>query len=276
MGPLTVEFIGSNLSLIIALVLGIAFGFVLESAGFSSSRKLVGLFYGYDFVVLRVFFTAGITAMAGLVIMSYLGWINPDLLYINPTFLAPAIVGGLIMGVGFVMGGFCPGTSVCAASVGKIGAFVFIAGIFVGVGIFVEGFSVFKGFYLSGSMGSPFIYNTLGISKGLFGFLLILMAVVAFVVTTVVERKVRGEKAETYPRFNPRYAAIAGLAIIIGFIIIFMPDSKARAMEKVRNDEAFLRELDIPAVNADELAVSIIQRKLATVLIDVRPAEELD
>ena len=37
-----------------------------------------------------------------------------DAIYVNPTWLVPAIVGGVIMGLGFILGGYCPGTSICA------------------------------------------------------------------------------------------------------------------------------------------------------------------
>jgi uncharacterized protein len=121
MGPLIPQgFINADLSLFFAFVIGLGFGYVLEQGGFSNSRKLAGVFYGYDFVVLRVFFTAATTAALGLLLFQYLGWIDYDLLYINPTFLWSIIVGGVIMGVGFILGGFCPGTSIVAAVIGKI------------------------------------------------------------------------------------------------------------------------------------------------------------
>ncbi len=65
MGPFVPDLISDQLNLVVALFLGIGFGFVLEQAGFSSSRRLAGVFYGYDFTVLRVFFTAAVTAMSG-------------------------------------------------------------------------------------------------------------------------------------------------------------------------------------------------------------------
>jgi hypothetical protein len=112
MGPLVPYIISEEFSLVIAFFIGIAFGFILEQAGFSSTKKLVGLFYGYDFTVLRVFFTAGITAMAGVLLMGHYGLLDLDVIYVNPTFLKSALLGGLIMGAGFIIGGFCPGTSV--------------------------------------------------------------------------------------------------------------------------------------------------------------------
>src|SRR5512135_254933 len=115
---------------VFAVVLGMGFGFALESSGFSSSRKIIGTFFGYDFVVLKVFFTAAIVASIGLLYLDYFGLVKFSALYIQPTFVASAILGGIIMGVGFAMGGFCPGTSVCAASVGRIDGLVFFGGMF--------------------------------------------------------------------------------------------------------------------------------------------------
>lgn len=57
MAPLIVnEIISPDTNLFIAFLIGIGFGFVLEGSGFSSSRKLAGMFYGYDTTVLKVFF----------------------------------------------------------------------------------------------------------------------------------------------------------------------------------------------------------------------------
>ena len=110
MAPLVPSMISPEFDFVMAFLLGIGFGFVLEQAGFSSTRKLVGLFYGYDFTVLKVFFTAGVTAMTGVLLFGHFGILNLDAIYVNPTYLWSALVGGLIMGAGFIIGGFCPGT----------------------------------------------------------------------------------------------------------------------------------------------------------------------
>ncbi len=111
MGPLIVnDIITQNTNFFLAFLIGIGFGFVLESSGFSSSRKLAGMFYGYDTVVLKVFFTAAVVAMVGLLFMSLFNWIDLDMVYVNPTYLWSTIIGGIIMGAGFITGGFCPGT----------------------------------------------------------------------------------------------------------------------------------------------------------------------
>ncbi len=190
MGPLVPqEIIGADWNLFIAFVVGIGFGFVLEQAGFSSSRKLAGMFYGYDTVVLKVFFTAAITAMLGLLFFSLFGWIDLSLIYVNPTFLGSAIVGGIIMGAGFIIGGFCPGTSVCAAAIGKIDAMVFIGGIFVGIFAFAEGYPLVKDFYMSGSLGPIKLSDILGLSGGFFALLVIIAALVMFKLGELAEKR---------------------------------------------------------------------------------------
>jgi len=174
-----------------AVIIGMGFGFALESSGFSSSHKIIGTFFGYDFVVVKVFFTAAIVASIGLLYFSYLGLVDFSTLYIQPTFLASAIVGGIIMGVGFAMGGFCPGTSLCAAAVGRIDGLVFFGGMFIGVFTFSEAFPLFESMFYSGSQGAKMINTVLGISPEMFTFLLVLAAVGMFMGASWLEKKVK-------------------------------------------------------------------------------------
>ena len=191
-GPLIpMGIIGQGWDLVIAVLIGMAFGFVLESAGFSSSRKLAGVFYGYDFTVLRVFFSAAFTAMVGLLYFGYMGWIDLSMIYVNNTYVIAAIVGGLIMGLGFITGGFCPGTSLCAVAIGKIDAMVFTGGMFVGILIFSEAFPLFKGIYTSNNLGPVKVNEYLGLSSGVFAMLVIVVALAAFIIARIVENKVK-------------------------------------------------------------------------------------
>jgi hypothetical protein len=190
MGPLVVnEIISENTNFLLAFFIGIAFGMVLESSGFSSSRKLAGVFYGYDTVVLKVFFTAAITAMLGLLFMSLFGWIDLDLVYINPAYIPSAIFGGVVMGLGFIMGGFCPGTSFCGAAIGKIDAMVFIGGLFLGVIFFSETYPLWEKLFMAGFKGTPKLSEALGLSDGLLAFGVILAAVGMFYAAEWAEKK---------------------------------------------------------------------------------------
>lgn len=190
MGPLIVNnIITQNTNLFLAFIIGIGFGWVLEGSGFSSSRKLAGVFYGYDAVVLKVFFTAALTAMLGLLFFSLFGWIDLDYVYVNPTYINSAIWGGVIMGAGFITGGFCPGTSFCAVSIGKMDALVFIGGLFLGVLVFAEGYPLWEVLYKKNFIGFPKLSEALGLSDGLLALLVILAAIGMFWIAELAEKK---------------------------------------------------------------------------------------
>ena len=192
MGPLIPQgIITGQWDFVIALLIGIVFGFILEATGFSSSRNIVGVFYGYNFVVLRVFFTALIVAMTGLLYFDYFGWVDMDLVYVLPTYLAPMILGGFIMGLGFIIGGFCPGTSYVGIAIGKIDALAFAIGTFIGIFMFSEAFPFFEEFYYSGYMGNITIGEVLGVSNQLVTFGVVLVAIAAFYGTWIIEKRVR-------------------------------------------------------------------------------------
>jgi hypothetical protein len=79
------------LNMLTALLIGTGFGFALEQAGFSSSRKLAGMFYGYDTTVIKVFFTAAIVALIGSQFLSYLGLLNLNEVYVNEFYVTASI-----------------------------------------------------------------------------------------------------------------------------------------------------------------------------------------
>lgn len=274
MGPLVPDVISNNLNLIIALLIGISFGAILEQAGFSTSKKLVGLFYGYDFTVLRVFFTAGIVAMIGIMGFAHYGLIDISLIYINPTFLWSAIVGGVIMGLGFVVGGFCPGTSVCAAAIGKIDALIFIAGTFFGVLIFTEGYTYFKPLYMASNLGIPRFFETLGMSENVFAFIMVVFALGAFFLASIVENKVNGIKRAPI-RLTPYYTGIALIGIFLASSAFFFPERKDALRQLVANDE-FVESYNIPSLTPDQFALCLLKTKECDKLMvfDFRPEQE--
>jgi hypothetical protein len=71
----------------------------------------------------------------------------------SPTFLWSQIAGGLLLGIGFVMAGYCPGTSVVGAVSGKLDAIFVLLGLFVGILFFEEIYSSLAGFYESAYLG---------------------------------------------------------------------------------------------------------------------------
>lgn len=275
MGPLVPFIISEEFSLVIALFLGISFGFVLEQAGFSSTKKLVGLFYGYDFTVLRVFFTAGITAMAGVLLLGHYGLLDLDVIYVNPTFLQSALLGGAIMGVGFIIGGFCPGTSVCALAVGKLDALAFVGGSLLGVFIFTETFPLFENLYNANNLGQVRISEYLGMSNIAFGVALAAMALAAFYATWLIENRVNNRQAFLTPRNRKYYSMGIALLIVSLAVVAILPSKEEIIYQRIARAQA-QQKCVFKEISADKLANEIVFNYYAINLIDVRSPEEFE
>jgi hypothetical protein len=177
------------LDLLIAFLIGTGFGFALEQAGFSSSRKLAGMFYGYDTTVIKVFFTAAIVALIGSQFLAWFGILDLNLVFVNEYLVVAAIAGGVIMGAGFIMGGFCPGTALSALSIGKIDAIVYVAGGLTGAFIYGETYPLIQDIANGYNKGPVKINEVLGMTPGFFSFILIVAAVVMFWLAEAAEKK---------------------------------------------------------------------------------------
>jgi uncharacterized membrane protein YedE/YeeE len=187
---------GDEASLVAAFLLGIGFGFFLERAGFGSAKKLTAQFYFRDLAVFKVMFTAIVTALLGIFYLSWIGVVDLSLVYFEPTWLVPQIVGGLILGIGFVVGGYCPGTSVVAVATGKVDGVVFLLGLVAGLFVFGEAYSSISGFVNATALGQVTIPETFHLGYGLVVFLVVLVALGGFWGSEKVERWMARRTAE--------------------------------------------------------------------------------
>jgi hypothetical protein len=187
---------GDEMSLILAALIGIGFGFFLERAGFGSSKKLAAQFYFTDMAVFKVMFSAIVTAMLGLFYLSWAGLLDISMVYVSPTYLLPQFVGGLVLGIGFIVGGYCPGTSVVGMSTARLDAFAFGGGVFGGIFVYGELYPWLAGFVKSTSMGRVTLESWLGVSVGLVVFAVVVMAVLGFWGASAVERMLARREAE--------------------------------------------------------------------------------
>jgi hypothetical protein len=105
-------------NLLIALVLGLVFGFLLNKAGLTSYHKIVNVFRLTDMAVLKFMMSGLAVAMIGLYAMRGLGWITFPA--VPATYVVGNLLGGLIFGVGMAVSGYCPGTCVAGAGEGKL------------------------------------------------------------------------------------------------------------------------------------------------------------
>ncbi|MFZ5951343.1 MAG: rhodanese-like domain-containing protein [Candidatus Rifleibacteriota bacterium] len=181
------DLLNSSQALFSAFILGIAFGWCLEQAGFGSSKRLTGIFYFRDMSVLKVMFSAVITAMLGLLLLSRVGLVKPDSIFLPETIFGAQIIGGLLFGFGFAVGGWCPGTAAVGAVSGKFDAIVFLLGAMIGSMAFSESFAWIESYYNLGASGIRFVFSELGMSAGQFALAMTGVAVLAFWISELIE-----------------------------------------------------------------------------------------
>jgi len=206
--------LGSDL---VFLVIGLGFGAVLEMAGFGDSRKLAAQFYFTDLTVLKVMFTGIVVAAVLIALASALELVDLQRVWVNPTYLAPGIVGGLIMGVGFIVGGFCPGTSLVAASTLKLDGVFFVLGVAGGILAFGATVPAFEGFYQSTFFGRFTLPEWLGLPTGVVVLLLAAMALLMFWGAELAEAVFGAGKAWKDVRLLPeRKGRVAAAVVLLG------------------------------------------------------------
>jgi len=212
------ELFGNALTYTIYLLIGVGFGAVLEMAGFANSPKLAAQFYFKDMTVLKVMFTGIITAMVLIFLASGLGLLDYDAIWVNPTYLWPGIFGGLIMGVGFIIGGFCPGTSIVALAVLKIDGLFFALGAVFGIFLFGETVDLFPIFWNSSFYGRLTIQDWLGLPAGIVVIGVILMALFMFWGGEQLER-IFGQRDLSK---DPKGRYIGAVAFILFAVLVFV------------------------------------------------------
>ncbi len=253
---------------VVYLLIGVGFGYVLESAGFGNSLKLARQFYFKDLTVLKVMFGAIIVAMLLIFIASGLGLLDYNLVWVNPTYLWPGIVGGLIMGVGFIIGGFCPGTSLVSLATFKLDGLFFVLGGLFGIFLFGETVDSFAVFWNSSYMGRFTIQDWLGLPVGVVVLLVILMALFMFWGGEQLERIVGGKNLKLEPKL--RYAGAGMLVLGAVILIVIGQPTAADKWQALAPTKAPLLAKRSVQIAPAELLDALHNDALKVILLDVR------
>jgi hypothetical protein len=124
--------------LLIGLLLGIVFGFLLHKGGVTKYDVILGQLLFEDFTVLKIMLSAVITGTIGVHLLRSLGVAK---LHPKPGSFGTSVVGGLIFGLGFALLGYCPGIVAGAIGEGWLDALLGGAvGILIGSGLFAAFF----------------------------------------------------------------------------------------------------------------------------------------
>ncbi len=250
-----------ELGLVIAVFIGIAFGFVLERAGFGRADKLSAQFYLRDMTVFKVMFTAIVTAMLGLVIVSSFGVVN--LRDISEsisswTYVWPMLFGGLLLGAGFIISGYCPGTSIVASASGNVDGIFAFGGVVTGTFLYSELLQIpaFHHFHTSGEKGAWFLYDLVRVPPQLLAAVIAVMALLAFIGAEKVEKWMNGPAGEPVLRRRAFATIVATAAVAI--IAIAVPIRTTAATQSVST------------ITASELSRRIVNEPWTVRIVDTR------
>ena len=275
---------GDGVSLVAAFAIGLGFGFFLERAGFGSARKLAAQFYFRDLAVLKVMFTAIVTAMVGLFLLSAAGVVDLSQVTLKPTNLGANLLGGLILGVGFVIGGYCPGTSVASAATGRSDAWVYLGGMLAGTLAFGElmgSWPALAAFVDDADKPRMTLSQWSGIPYGALVLGVVIMAVVAFMLAEWAEVRFGGRPLGEQPLIGAPPATwnmsriLMGMLFAGALVAALVGDPYRGATVALHTDElARLVQVGADRVAPSELADRILAGDGDFRLVDVRPAGE--
>ena len=265
---------------LVFFLIGSGFGVALELAGFGDSRRLAAQFYFTDMTVLKTMFTGIIVACLLIFLSAAIGWLDFSQLAVNQTFLWPGIIGGLIMGVGFIIGGYCPGTSVVATASLKLDGLFFVVGAVIGVGLFGETLPKFEDFWYSSFTDRLLVSDWLGWSVGATVFAVILMALAMFYGAEKVEEYFRIRctgKTMSWKITRRSYIIGAGILVFVAGLVwaIGQPDP-IRKWKHMESRYAGLLATKAVFISPLEYVKTNNESTIKLVTLDLRPAGEFE
>jgi uncharacterized protein len=171
--------------------------------------------------VLKVMFSAILTAMLGTFWLGRLGVIDVAFLYIPDTHLLPQLAGGAIFGLGFALAGLCPGTSCVSAATGRGDGAAVVAGLFAGTTVSGLFFARLQPFYESGEGRAWTLPQLLHLPYGLVVLAVVVMALAAFAGCEYLEARLSpqtgdAERVAPGASANPRSSRPGGEAAKAG------------------------------------------------------------
>ena len=188
--------IDTPVNLLLGLVTGLVFGFLLQRGGVTRYRVILGQFLWVDHTVLRTMLTAVVVGSAGVYAMHQFGDVS---LHVKGAVVLANVVGGLVFGVGMVVLGYCPGTGVGALGDGSRHAILGILGMLGGAAVYAEVQPLLKGNLLAVcDLGKLTFPQITGLSPWVLVVVLFVLAAILFAILKRLEAPPESAASETH------------------------------------------------------------------------------
>jgi rhodanese-related sulfurtransferase/uncharacterized membrane protein YedE/YeeE len=251
---------------LLAIPVGVVFGATLERVGLGSARTIADQLSARDFTVLKVMFSAIVTAMLGIFWASRVGWLDLSRVAMPTTDVVPQLVGAVLFGAGFALASLCPGTACVSAATGTQDGLVTIGGMFAGTLVTSLFWSRLGAIAERAPKENATLATDLGLSPGLVVAIITLVALIVIPLSDRIAARRRSEKPFA-ARAPLRLSPLAAIALALGTL--------AAASGKIPTSSVVQRtvaEADAAADHVDALALAqwIHDRKPQLRIIDLR------
>lgn len=129
------------LKLLLGLLTGVVFGFLLQKGRVAKYEVILGQLLLRDWTVLKIMLTAIAVGAVGVYAMVALGWTG---LQVKPLMIGGIVTGAVLFGIGMAILGYCPGTTVAACGEGRRDAMVGVVGMLIGATVYVLAWPVLR------------------------------------------------------------------------------------------------------------------------------------
>ncbi|MDP0489074.1 MAG: YeeE/YedE thiosulfate transporter family protein [Fusobacterium sp. JB019] len=140
------------MAIILAIVIGFSFGFILQKVGASNPQKIINMLRLKDFHLMKVILLAIGVSNILLFFLMLFEIVDPSHISVKSSYVG-VIIGGGIMGLGWAISGFCPGTGLVALGEGRKDAIFFVLGGLVGALAMILSYEKIKDTFLFSDLG---------------------------------------------------------------------------------------------------------------------------
>lgn len=140
------------MEIFLAIFLGLLFGFILQKSGAANPNKIIGMLRLTDLHLMKTILLGIGLSSFGLFALLGTGVVDVGHISIKSSNLG-VIVGGAILGLGWAVSGYCPGTGLVAAGAGRKDAIFFVLGGLTGAFLY---------FFLYAPLQATFLVKNFG------------------------------------------------------------------------------------------------------------------